>query len=84
MLEILMDHKFGDHNGFKVQTSYMQFSYQTHWAIRPKKLGGFGVPELGTLRQEKSQNKESTCRVFDKKKKKILPVTVTRSLSTSA
>ena len=81
MLEILMDHKFGDHGGFKVQTSYMQFSYQTHWAIRPKKLGGFRVPELGTLRQEKSQNKESTCRVFDKKKK-ILPVT--RSLSTSA
>ena len=67
MLKISMDHKFGDHSRFKVQTSYMQFSYQTHWAIRPNKLGGFRVPKLATLRQEKSQNKESTCRVFEKK-----------------
>ena len=76
-----MDHKFGDHSGFKVQTSYMQFSYRTHWSIRSNKLGGFGVPKLATFRQEKSQNKESTCGVFEEKK--IPPVTVTQSLSIS-
>ena len=67
MLEILTDHRFTN-----LQTSYMQFSYQTHCAIRPNKLGRLGVPELTVLHQE------------DSKKKKIPPVILTRFLSISA
>ena len=38
--------------GFEPQISCIQRSYLTHQAIRPRRLGGFGVPEFVTLGQE--------------------------------
>ena len=38
--------------GFKLRISCIQSRYLTHQAIRPNRLGGFGVPEFATLRQE--------------------------------
>ena len=38
--------------GFELQISCIRSSYLTHYAIRPNRLGRFGVPEFATLRQE--------------------------------
>ena len=38
--------------GFAQGIPYMQCSYIIHYAIRLKRLGGFGVPQSTTLRQE--------------------------------
>ena len=37
---------------FELQISCIRSSYLTHYAIRPNRLGRFGVPEFATLRQE--------------------------------
>ena len=38
--------------GFKQRIFDRRSSYLTHQAIGPNRLGGFGVPEFATLRQE--------------------------------
>ena len=52
VLKICLDHKFPvTTGGFELRISCIQSSYLTHYAIRPNRLGGFGVPEFATLRQ---------------------------------
>ena len=38
--------------GFELWISCIQSSYLTHYVVGPNRLGGFGVPEFATLRQE--------------------------------
>ena len=42
--------------GCELQISCIRCSYLTHQAIRPNRLGGFGVPKFATLRQEQPIN----------------------------
>ena len=43
---------------FELRLSYIRSSYLIHWVIRPKRLGGFGVPEFATTRQDQLINVE--------------------------